>query len=50
DGSNLEVKVTISIGCAELLENDDPVSFFERADVNLYKAKESGRDQVCAKN
>ncbi len=49
DGSNLEVKVTISIGCAELLEHDDPVSFFERADANLYKAKESGRDQVCAK-
>jgi diguanylate cyclase (GGDEF)-like protein len=48
DGSNLEVSVTISIGCAELLLQDNPVSFFERADANLYKAKKSGRDQVCA--
>jgi diguanylate cyclase (GGDEF)-like protein len=46
DGSNVEVKVTISIGCTELAPNDNPVSFFERADANLYKAKESGRDQV----
>jgi diguanylate cyclase (GGDEF)-like protein len=48
EGNEQFVKITVSIGCTELLENDDPVSFFERADTNLYKAKESGRDRVIS--
>ena len=48
EGKEQFVKITISIGCTELVEDDDPVSFFERADTNLYKAKESGRDRVIS--
>jgi|GEM_PF-1698710 len=48
DGKETTVSITISIGCAELSEKDNPVTFFERADANLYKAKESGRDRLYA--
>lgn len=48
DGKEHIVKITVSIGCAELKESDDPVSFFERADANLYRAKDSGRDSVMS--
>ena len=48
EGNEQIVKITVSIGCAELTENDDPVSFFERADANLYRAKDSGRDSVMS--
>jgi diguanylate cyclase len=35
-------------GIAELRDEDDPTSFFERADEALYRAKERGKAQVVA--
>lgn len=42
----LQLKVTISIGTAELQKDDDTNSFVEKADKNLYIAKETGRNKV----
>ncbi|MCK9606508.1 MAG: diguanylate cyclase [Methylomonas sp.] len=39
-------RITISVGIAELLANDDPESFVTRADTALYQAKETGRNKV----
>ena len=38
------VKVSVSFGLSEFVENDTVESAFERADSALYKAKESGRN------
>jgi diguanylate cyclase (GGDEF)-like protein len=40
-------RVTISIGLAELQEQDDKHSFFKRADTKLYEAKANGKNCVC---
>ncbi|WP_246143283.1 tetratricopeptide repeat-containing diguanylate cyclase [Colwellia echini] len=40
-------KVTVSIGVACLADESDLVSLIKKADEQLYKAKESGRDKVC---
>ncbi|PLW82022.1 GGDEF domain-containing protein [Kineobactrum sediminis] len=39
-------KITISIGIAELQQNDTAENFVNRADEALYKAKDSGRNKV----
>jgi diguanylate cyclase (GGDEF)-like protein len=39
-------RLFISAGIAELLSDDDPTTFFERADEALYRAKELGKGQV----
>ena len=39
-------RLFLSAGIAELLPDDDPTSFFERADEALYRAKELGKGQV----
>ena len=39
-------RLFISAGIAELLSDDDPTIFFERADEALYRAKELGKGQV----
>lgn len=39
------VFITMSIGIAEFQENETPNNAFERADLALYKAKSSGRNQ-----
>jgi diguanylate cyclase (GGDEF)-like protein len=39
-------KLFLSAGVAELRAEDDPVSFFKRADAALYRAKESGKGRV----
>jgi diguanylate cyclase (GGDEF)-like protein len=41
-------KLYLSAGVAELRPEDDAVSFFQRADEALYRAKESGKGQVVA--
>ncbi len=41
------VAITVSVGLAEMHENDNPETLFQRADRALYKAKESGRDRTC---
>ena len=42
----VEVHYTVSIGVANLLENDTRESFFKRADNALYQAKNNGRNRV----
>jgi len=42
------VNVTISIGVAEHIHGETIQEFMRRADKQLYKAKENGRNQVCA--
>ena len=42
------VCVTASAGVAELADDDDAVSFLERADACLYAAKSAGRDRAVA--
>src|SRR4029077_3647086 len=39
-------RLSLSAGIAELLPDDDPTKFFERADEALYRAKELGKGQV----
>jgi len=41
-------RLSVSAGIAELREEDDPTTFFERADEALYRAKEHGKAQVVA--
>lgn len=40
------VQITMSVGISEFKEGESPEDVFERADKALYKAKESGRNQV----
>ena len=40
------VQITMSVGISEFKEGENPEDVFERADKALYKAKESGRNQV----
>jgi len=39
-------RLTLSAGIAEMIADDDPTTFFERADEALYHAKELGKGQV----
>lgn len=41
-------RVTISLGVAEVLPDEDAASLLARADVAMYRAKASGRNQVAA--
>ncbi len=41
------VEVTVSVGAAEVREDDSAESLVNRADQNLYLAKQSGRNRVC---
>jgi diguanylate cyclase (GGDEF)-like protein len=41
-------KLLLSAGVAELRPEDDPMSFFQRADDALYRAKEAGKGRVVA--
>lgn len=42
------VSVSISIGVAQAQPGEEPDSLFARADKQLYQAKDSGRNRVCA--
>lgn len=42
-----DVRVTISIGVAQMADGDTVETLFDRADQNLYRAKENGRNMVC---
>lgn len=44
-----ELRVTISLGVAQLKEGDSPSSLLKRADEGLYDAKQSGRNKVMAR-
>jgi two-component system cell cycle response regulator len=41
------MQVTVSIGVAQHLKDEDMMVFLRRADQNLYVAKAAGKDQVC---
>jgi diguanylate cyclase (GGDEF)-like protein/MYXO-CTERM domain-containing protein len=43
-------RLFLSAGVAELRPQDDPVTFFQRADEALYRAKEAGKGRVVAAN
>ena len=45
---DLQLSVTISIGLAEYFKGDTSANWIERADQALYRAKQSGRNQLCA--
>lgn len=40
-------QITCSFGISELMPQDDSGSLMKRADISLYKAKETGRNRVC---
>lgn len=46
EGEELKLKVTLSAGISSLSETDSPELLIRKADVNLYKAKQNGRNQV----
>ena len=43
---NQRITVTVSIGAAQIIENELITETFERADAALYKAKHQSRDRV----
>lgn len=44
------IKVTVSIGCAEICEGEDVLASMGRADRSLYEAKNAGRNAVVISN
>lgn len=42
-----KIQITISIGVAELKENEDAISLIARADKAMLKAKHEGRDRIA---
>lgn len=46
--SGKTVRLTVSIGTAELLPEDSPDQFLFRADQALYHAKKTGRNRICS--
>lgn len=45
----LRIQVTASVGGAQLLPNDNVESWFKRADIELFDAKQGGRNRVAFK-
>jgi diguanylate cyclase (GGDEF)-like protein len=50
DYNNVKLNISVSIGLSDFREGDDRFTLVERADKLLYKAKESGRNQVVAES
>lgn len=48
DLGSKKLRITVSIGLATSRPSDTGNSLLKRADVNLYRAKQSGRNRVCA--
>ncbi len=46
-GEGRLIDVTISIGVSQFKPGDNPETLFKRADQQLYRAKEEGRNRVC---
>lgn len=43
---DLEINITLSIGCAKTIKNDEYEDIYKRADDSLYEAKSTGRNKV----
>lgn len=48
DVGNVRLRITISVGLAVAKPDEDAAALYKRADVNLYGAKQAGRNRVCA--
>ena len=46
--NDVKIKISVSIGLAKLHDDDDSITFIERADKLLYDAKNAGRNNVIA--
>ena len=46
-GAPAEVRVSCSVGFAEIAAGDDAQTLLDRADKALYRAKDDGRDRIC---
>ena len=44
---DISIKISASLGVAELRSNEMNATFFTRADKALYQAKNSGKNRVC---
>ena len=44
----ISIPATVSVGLAELIQGETVPTWLERADRALYRAKESGRNQLCS--
>ncbi len=48
DFNGIQIRVTLSLGVAELGPSELPAAFYQRTDALLYEAKRGGRDRVVA--
>ena len=48
DVGNVRLRITMSIGLAMAVADEDAAALYKRADVNLYNAKQAGRNRICA--
>ena len=46
-GKKKRANVTVSSGISELTGNESRVEFIERADKQMYRAKQAGKNKVC---
>ena len=43
-----QIRITVSLGVATLLEDATPEDLYKRADERLYEAKQSGRNRISS--
>ncbi len=48
DFDGRQIEVTVSLGVAARAPGESPTQLYQRADEQLYRAKQGGRDRVCA--
>ena len=47
---NLEIRFTVSMGIAQLIDQENPSDWLKRADNALYQSKNSGRNKFTVAN
>jgi two-component system cell cycle response regulator len=48
DVGNVRLRITMSVGLAMAKSGEDAAALYKRADINLYNAKQAGRNRICA--
>jgi two-component system cell cycle response regulator len=48
DVGNVRLRITMSVGLAMAVPGEEASALYKRADVNLYNAKQAGRNRICA--